>query len=356
MGAANCDGAADAAEAKDGVLPYLVKGSLPNPSSAPGLGYGRGIKPDILMSGGQELVLPLAGSGSLSVRPVPIERPFGLKAAQPRYSLGDPNVEAGYVGQTSSAAALATRTAHRLHDVLQTAYGSAFLGLPGKQRALLLKALLVHRARWTTAASKIDEAFGQDLNWQKKRANTTRMLGYGVVDHNDVLYCVSNRATAWAVGEVRKLGAAIVSLPLPACLSGQAVSKSIAVTLVWFSPTAPERRSYKTTRLIVADPHGDDLGRLGLNKHDMQPDVNATRRGTVAHRVYRGDGAAAFVANDRIEFRVQREREARVEAEETLSFAVAITIETEADLPIYEEVAVSLPIRPAVAIRPSVQI
>jgi hypothetical protein len=350
VGAVNRDRADPAAKSKVGLTPYTAVGSMPNLSSAPGLGYGRSIKPDILMSGGQELILPAGGAGGVSVRPVRIEKPFGLKAAQPRFSRADSSARVGFVGQTSTAAAMATRTAHRLHDVLEVAYGSAFLSIPSRQRALLLKALLVHRARWTPMVSKIDAAFGKDLNWQKRRANATRMLGYGVVDHEDVLYCVASRATAWAVGEVQKMGAAIVTLPLPASLSGLAVTKSIAATLVWFSPTAPGRRSYKTTRLILADPHGDDLGRLGLDKHDMQPDANATRRGTVAHRVFRGDKAAAFVANDKIEFRVQRERETGVGADDTISFAVAITIETEANLPIYEEVAVNLPIKPAVAV------
>jgi hypothetical protein len=102
----------------------------------------------------------------------------------------------------------------------------------------------------------------------------------------------------------------------------------------------------------VADPHGDDLGRLGLGKHDLQPDVNATRRGTVAHRVYTGKRVAALVANDKMEFRVQRESDAGVGAEDKIGFAVAITIETEADLPIYDEVALSLPIKPAVSVFP----
>jgi hypothetical protein len=350
VGAVNLDRAAIGAKGSAGITPYVAAGSLPNPSSAPGLGYGRSIKPDILMPGGQEQILPVLGRTGVSVRAVRIEKPFGMKAAHPPYTRMDKDSQVGFVGQTSTAAAMATRTAHRLHDVLEVAYGAAFLSIPARQRALLLKALLVHRARWTPVTSAIDAAFGADLHWQKKRANATRLLGYGVVDHDDVLYCVKNRATAWAVGEVPKLGAALVSLPLPASLSGQSVPKSIAVTLVWFSPTAPGRRSYKTARLIVADPNGDDLGRLGLNKHDLQPDVNATRRGTVAHRVYAGQRIAALVANDKIEFRVQRENDAGLGAEEKIGFAVAITVETEADLPIYDEVALSLPIKPAIGV------
>lgn len=302
------------------------------------------------MAGGQELILPTLGATGVSIRPARIDVPFGLKAAQPPFSRTAGTSNLGHVGQTSSAAAMATRMAHRVHDVLETAYGATFLGMSARHRALLLKALLVHRARWTPITDKIDAAFGAGLHWQKRRANATRMLGYGLVDHDDVLYCVKNRATAWAFGNVQKLGAAIVTLPLPASLSGKTVPKSIAATLVWFTPTAPGRRSYKTTRLILADPNGDDLGRMGLDKHEMQPDVNATRRGTVAHRIYTGERAAAFVANDRIEFRVQREKDNGVGADEEIAFAVAITIETDADLPIYEEVALSLPIKPAIAV------
>ncbi|QFY62806.1 S8 family peptidase (plasmid) [Rhizobium grahamii] len=352
IGAINRDRADQTAQSASGILPYDKIGSLPNPSSAPGLGYGRSIKPDILMAGGQEHVLPTVGATGVSVRPVPFNEPFGLKAAYPPFSRVASASALGFVGQTSTAAAIATRTAHRLHDVLETAYGSAFLGLSGRHRALLLKALLVHRARWTDAIKTIDSAFGAGLNWQRRRANATRLLGYGVVDHEDVLYCVKNRATAWAVGDVPKMAASIVSLPLPPSLSGQAVPKSIAVTLVWFSPTAPGRRSYKTTRLILTDLNGDDLGRLGLDKHEHQPDVNATRRGTVAHRVFTGAKAAAFVANERIEFRVQRERETGLGSDDDIGFAIAITIETDADLPVYDEVAIRLPIKPAVSITP----
>jgi hypothetical protein len=353
VGAINLDRAAVGAKSRIGVLPYVTPGSLPNPSSAPGLGYGRSIKPDILMSGGQEHVLPTIGSTGVSVRPIQIDAPFGLRAAQPPFSEVDSKSKIGYIGQTSTAAAIATRTAHRIHDVLEAAYGNAFLSLSPRHRALILKALLVHRARWTDAVKKIDEAFGSKLNWQRRRANKTRLFGYGVVDHDDVLYCVRNRATAWAVGDVPKMAASIVTLPLPLSLSGKAVPKTIAVTLVWFSPTAPGRRSYKTTRLILTDLNGDDLGRLGLGKHEDQPDVNATRRGTVAHRVFKGDKAAAFIANDRIEFRVQRERETGVGVDEEIGFAIAITIETDADLPVYDEVAIRLPIKPAVVITPT---
>lgn len=351
VGAVNRDRAAAGALGNPGILPFAAANSFPNLSSAPGPGYGRSIKPDVLMSGGQELVLPTLGGTGVSVRPLKLNKPFGLKAASP-YSGNGSYSSVSYVGQTSTAAAIATRTAHRLHDVLEIAYGAAFLGLSSRHRALLLKALLVHRARWSNVTDKIDEAFGPGLHWQKRRANAARLLGYGIVDHDDILYCVKNRATAWAVGDVQKLGAAIVTLPLPASLSGKTVAKTIAVTLAWFSPTAPGRRSYKTTRLILADPNGDDLGRLGMSKNDLQPDVNATRRGTVAHRVFTGEKAAAFVANDRIEFRVQREKDYGVGADDVISFAIAITIETDADLPVYEEVALSLPIRPAVVITP----
>ncbi len=338
---------------KRGLLPYVRTGSLPNPSSAPGLGYARSIKPDILMPGGQERILPRDGSSGVKIETMPFDSAFGLKAAIPSPSATGSNSLVSLVGHTSAAAALATRTAHRLHDALEEAYGQSFLILPARHRALVLKALLVHGARWTDAAQMIDEAFGTDQHWQRRRANITRLLGYGVVDADDVLYCTKTRATAWAVGSIPKTTAAIVNLPLPASLSGVAVPKSISATVAWFSPISPGRRSYKTTRLILTDVSADELGRLGIQKSTDQPDVNATRRGTIAHRVFSGPNAAALVTNDGLQFRIQREKEIGAVIDDDIAFAVAVTVQTSADLPIYEEVAVRLSIKPSITVTPS---
>ena len=60
--------------------------------------------------------------------------------------------------------------------------------------------------------------------------------------------------------------------------------------------------------------------------------------------------AAAFMANERIKFRVQREKDCGIGADEDFAFAIAITIEIDADLPIHEEVVLSLPIKPAIVL------
>ncbi|MFP3544386.1 hypothetical protein SB748_13000 [Rhizobium sp. SIMBA_035] len=145
-----------------------------------------------------------------------------------------------------------------------------------------------------------------------------------------------------------------MTLPLPESLSGAAIPKSVAATVAWFSPTAPGRRSYKTTRLVLADLGEDDLGRLGIEKSQDQPDVNATRRGTIAHRVFTGPKAAALVTNDGLQFRIQREKDNGAPLDEDIDFAIAVTVETTADLPIYDEVAVRLSIKPT--IRPTVTV
>jgi len=340
------------AKPRRGILPYEAIGSLPNPSSAPGLGYARGIKPDILMPGGQERILAQGTSSGITVKTLPFDSAHGLKAAIPPATPSGSNSMASPVGQTSAATALASRTAHRLHDVLEQAYGQSFLTLSGRHRALALKALLVHGARWTDVAGKIDEAFGTGQHWQHRRANVTRLLGYGAVDEANVLYCTKTRATAWTVGSIPKTSASVVTLPLPESLAGKTVPKSISATLTWFSPTAPGRRTYKSTRLVLADIGEDDMGRLGIEKSSSQPDVNATRRGTIAHRVFRGPNAAALVTNDGLQFRIQREKDSGAIIDDDIAFAIAVTVETSADLAIYEEVAARLSIKPTVSVAP----
>ena len=51
-------------------------------------------------------------------------------------------------GATSGAAALTTRAVHSIHDALEAAfYPDDYIPLTLRQKALLAKALIVHRAR-----------------------------------------------------------------------------------------------------------------------------------------------------------------------------------------------------------------
>jgi len=325
--------------------PYATL-DLPNLSSAPGPGFGRAVKPEILLPGGRERVVPVLGPDGLCVRARPASGAAGLKVAAP-----DPSgAGTSYTGQTSAAAAIATRTAHRIHDALEAAYGDVFAGMPGTYRALVLKALLAHRARWPASARTIVDVFGPPEGWQKQRANVGRLLGLGVVDPDEAVSCAANRATAWGVGSLTADAGAVFRMPLPIALSGRVVPHSITATLAWFTPTRPGRQSYKQIRLKLIDPAAEVLGRLALATGKGQPDGHAVHRGTVVQRKFEGGQAAALLTGEALQLKVQREPDEGL-AGEAIPFAVAMTVEADADLPIYTQVRSMLAVKPRVAIR-----
>lgn len=117
-----------------------------NPSSTLGPGFAHSVKPDILMPGAREHMQVVRNHTHIEVRPAGASRGAGLKVAAPPRD-GRENID-GYTNGTSAAAALASRACHQIHDALEAAYGEEFLGLSCVSRAVLLKALLVHPARW----------------------------------------------------------------------------------------------------------------------------------------------------------------------------------------------------------------
>lgn len=153
-----------------------------------------------------------------------------------------------YTNGTSAAAALASRTAHRIHDALEAEYGEQFLALSLHQRAVILKALLVHTAEWPMdSADLIRSVLGPANPRQhvRQRDNIRRFLGYGVVDADDAIYCASDRATFWATGPLAPETRRPIVVPLPACMSGQALPHSVSAPLAWFAPVQPGRQSYQ---------------------------------------------------------------------------------------------------------------
>ncbi|WLS10659.1 S8 family peptidase (plasmid) [Shinella sumterensis] len=117
VGARNIDwvSAADRRLARTNVNPY-GEIDMANPSSALGPGFAGSVKPDILMPGGCEHLQVVNGGAGITVRPAGPSRGAGLKvAAPPRGGIG--NAE-GFTNGTSAATALASRTAHRIHDAL----------------------------------------------------------------------------------------------------------------------------------------------------------------------------------------------------------------------------------------------
>jgi len=146
IGASHCGSAFSGNYPADRIDPFTAE-NLPNIISAMGLGFKKVVKPELLFSGGRAPVSVAATGGGLVVTPVRVgARHFGLKTARP--SLSGSISHEDFTWGTSAATALATRAAHRIHDVLlDRAGGSNHADVTADQLPLLLKALMVHGAQ-----------------------------------------------------------------------------------------------------------------------------------------------------------------------------------------------------------------
>ncbi len=102
-----------------GVNP-LANMVMPSPINAQGPGFRRSIKPEILMPGGRVLYRerPTGNSQEVILEPVKTTRPPGQQVASPPKRPGL-LTDTYYCRGTSNAAALATRSAARLYEVIQ---------------------------------------------------------------------------------------------------------------------------------------------------------------------------------------------------------------------------------------------
>ncbi len=346
VGASNRDAVppGDRALARALIDPYLAHEAA-NPSSSLGPGFARSVKPEILMPGAREHMQVVRNHTHIEVRPGRASRGAGLKVAAPPFG-GRENLD-GYTNGTSAAAALASRACHQIHDTLEASYGDAFLTLAPIERAVLLKALLVHPARWPRDMADLIKAtvgpWGQGQA-SKQKDNIRRFFGFGCVDASDAVACAADRATFFATGRLHRDRSATVQVPVPLVMSGKAQPHSLSATLAWFTPVAPGRRSYRTCRLKILKP--DSLGALGLAGHSWQPDQNQTNRGTVYSQCWEDDRAPVVTANLTVPLVVQRDPDQGVAIDEPIVFGLAVTLAMPGEVALYDEVYAR--VRPAV--------
>jgi hypothetical protein len=315
-------------------------GGMPMISSALGLGHRRVIKPDLLMPGGRQR-LAFKSSPPLTLGPMRVAQGFGLRAAAPdgagRGSLDRRTLSFG----TSPAAALATRASHQIFDVLMDeGGGSHHHDIENNYYAVLLKALLVHAARWPDTAATIGDVFGpaDGRRAAEKADNIARVLGYGIPDIARVLECSAAQATLAGCGTLGPGHGHAYRIPLPECLAAVTEPRRLTVTLAWMSPITTTHQEYRRAQLQLDAP---ELGRrLGVYRSTQrQPSDHASKRGSLLHEIYEGEDAIAFIDNGFINMRVwcgQRPLKRRLDT--AIKYGLALTIEAGAALPIYTEV------------------
>ena len=330
------------------VDPYATH-ELPNVSSALGLGHRKVVKPDIHLPGGREHVRFRAAGGELVVVPVSGGR-SGLKAASPDVA-GNRDRTALSMG-TSAATALATRSAHLIFDALMDREGgSMHADMDAQFRAVVVKALLVHRARWGSRAAFLDRNYGPHGRGKHvaRRDNIARLLGYGFPDIDEALACAANRATLVGYGTIAAGEANIHRIPLPRSLERVAEPRTLSVTVAWFSPVNRRHQAYRRAKLEVSALRDLEMA-AGVSRSGGQPSNYSVPRGTVFHERFDGDRAVAFVDDGHVVLRVFCREQAGT-LDQSIRYGIAVTIEAGEGIPVYNEVRARLAV-PVAALVP----
>lgn len=317
-------------------------------SSALGPGYGGATKPEILAPGGKHHVRLAPDGDHHRLHPLTTNAAaFGgvLVASPPVPGSFDLNATARSVG-TSVAAALVTGVAARAHEALEAAYPD-FVQIPSGQRAALLKALLVHGARWTEARDLLVEILGppSGRHSYRQKDNVRRYLGFGAYDPHAVMNCADDRATLWATGSLQSDQGRRFRVPWPAVMTGKAIAHSVRATLAWFSPPHPGAVAYRAIRMKIVEP--GQLGEAGVKATGKQPDPRQAHKGTVVHRHWDGDKAAAIGANDFFDLDIQREADG---VDQAANFALVVTVEMAGQTTVYNEVLNRVAVKPVVPV------
>jgi hypothetical protein len=322
--------------------------TLPNVSSGLGLGHRRMIKPELYFPGGREHVQMQSTGNGLKVSVGSPRQLYGLSAAAPD-SLGQGRLDQlALIDGTSSATALATRAAHRIFDALMDRDGGSLLAdMDPKYYAVVVKALLVHSARWNGNNELLKEICGPDdkRRYVERGENSSRFIGFGVPDISKVLECSVNRATLVGFGTIPQESAQSFRIPLPPSLERVTDPRSLTVTVAWFSPIKPGHQTYRCVR-FEAEPLHPSIQVLGVERAKGQPADQSVKRGGVFHERFEGESAVPFVDDGHLSLRLVCKEDAGLADQTPIRYGIAVTIETETPLPIYDEIQQRLRVRP----------
>lgn len=258
--------------------------------------------------------------------------------------------QTAYTRGTSNATALATRSAARIYEVLDSLRAEQGENIPQGLISILIKALLVHGAKQDDDACKaITAALKTRDNSRQFKEVMARYLGYGAVQIERVLTCTEQRGTVLGCGEIRENEIHEYRLPLPPGLSSSQAWRRMVVTLAWFSPVNPDHRNFREAKLELSPVGG--WGDLPLKLARQDADHNQVLRGTVQHEVVEGSKQiAAFQDGDSVLLHIACKKDATARLDEAIPYGLAVTLEVAEgiQIPIYEQLRTRL--QPQVAV------
>jgi hypothetical protein len=343
VGALHCDAVQSRTLGSLTFDPY-VDDTLPSVITALGLGYKRVAKPDVFLPGGR-IPLRFQSSGNGSVSAIPVRqsgRQFGLKAASPDRNRRGVLNDVAYSAGTSASTALATRFACLISDSIVEDGERLCEAVPPEYLPVLVKALLLHRSRWGSRGQFLEELFGPHGTGKhnERRDNITRFLGFGGCYPEEVLSGSHNRATLYGYGSIGTGDdeALTYRIPLPPSLIGELAPRSLSVTVAWLSPVNPRNQSYRAVQIEAGPGQDVDLAELvGVQRLTTQPTAACLQKGTVFLEHFTGTRAAAFVDGDSLSLRIWC-KETAAPLDQEIRYGIAISLECEADIKIYEQV------------------
>ncbi len=325
--------------------PFSTPYHFPTVSSRLGTGIKRSVKPEILMAGGrQRIVQDHSGAPAVRVKPHnPAHKTFGLQVAAPPTAVG---TSRHFTVGTSAAAALATNTLHKAFELLEVTYPELVASLDHQQRAVLMKAILVHAASWGKSGALfrgiVDPTNKMDhKHWKRE---ISRFLGYGIVKQDDAIACAGDRATLWYSGNLADKQSIAFDVPIPNSFTGNTDLREVRATLAWFSPVRPGQLVYRATKLLIASLQQDSLTAAGLATDVPQPDATQAQGGTVIHRRWAAEKAATSSGSFQIQ--IQREDDQGPKIGGSVPYGLLVSLVMPNKSTIYEEVKAKIQIAP----------
>jgi len=299
-----------------------------SPVTATGSGYRRSIKPDLMAHGGRAFyndgataqeVITLRGFSTIGP---------GLKVATPT------GRNETHVTGTSFAAALASRQAVRIHDLVDEIVATA--SSTRRQRAAAIKALLVHGTAWPP-----------DLAYDPLAPEIA--IGNGVIERDYANGCARNEAVILYLGSIAAAEEQELLFPLPDGLNIRE-TKRIDATLAWLTPVNWRSRQYRCASLSFVTPSGA-IPKLGPPVG--HPSAVTTRgAATVQHQRWELEKAFASGQGSDMNIRVKCFEQAGGLGGRVVDFAVAVslwvfpTINVDVYSQVRDQVAARVPVRP----------
>ena len=306
------------------ILP--CEGDMPSPISCFGHGFAFSIKPEILLPGGRQLynMENSICKPNLSARSPGQKVAIGNKLGGSKYA---------YSRGTSNANALATRGAGLIFEMLEREK----FKIPQDCQAVVLKTLLVHGSR----QGKMKDDFTQAIGGKPEKKELSKYLGYGVPDIDRVLRGTEKRVTVFGFSSIEDGQRHEFMIPLPASMRGSNKKRTLIVTLSWITPINVFGQKYKSANLnLVTSSYGKE-GILHLEREEF--DSRQAAKGTVQHDILAGRKEISnFMDGEKVKIPIECTIASAEHKNEKIPYALAVTLETEDEINIYEDVRAAI--------------